>query len=264
MYNILVCDDDREIVGALEIYLATEHYNVFKAYDGEQALKLLARVTVDLVITDCNMPDMTGIELTQILRSRALGPVTVWGYTANAQADARGECLAAGMDDCLQKPIGIDALASRLAALTAATPDHRPLSFDPRAVAKVTGNHGEFAHKLYAELLRANAKDLAALRVAVARDDWTGVEQAAHALKGGARIVGADALVTACEYVEKQCQQAVPPATVDIDGIKASVQTIEAQAARLNRDIESVFPVDYMDDTDQSLMMRTRLNCSAK
>lgn len=56
MYNILVCDDDKEIVKAIEIYLVKENYNVLKAYNGKEALKILKENTVYLVILDIMMP----------------------------------------------------------------------------------------------------------------------------------------------------------------------------------------------------------------
>ena len=58
MYNVLVCDDDREIVEAIEIYLSQEGYKVLKAYDGEEALKVLDREKVDLLIIDVMMPKL--------------------------------------------------------------------------------------------------------------------------------------------------------------------------------------------------------------
>ena len=61
MYNVLVCDDDREIVEAIEIYLSQEGYKVLKAYDGEEALKVLDREKVDLLIIDVMMPKLDGI-----------------------------------------------------------------------------------------------------------------------------------------------------------------------------------------------------------
>ena len=60
MYNVLVCDDDREIVEAIEIYLSQEGYKVLKAYDGEEALKVLDREKVDLLIIDVMMPKLDG------------------------------------------------------------------------------------------------------------------------------------------------------------------------------------------------------------
>lgn len=58
--NILVCDDDREIAGAIEIYLRNEGYNVFKAFDGVQALDIARRQELHLIIMDVMMPNMDG------------------------------------------------------------------------------------------------------------------------------------------------------------------------------------------------------------
>ena len=63
MENILVCDDDREIVDAIEIYLEQEGYNVYKAYDGEEGLSILRRKEVHLAIVDIMMPKLDGIHL---------------------------------------------------------------------------------------------------------------------------------------------------------------------------------------------------------
>ena len=58
MYNIVVCDDDKEIVEAIDIYLTQEGYHILKAYDGEQALKLLETEEVHLLILDVMMPKL--------------------------------------------------------------------------------------------------------------------------------------------------------------------------------------------------------------
>ena len=69
MFNILVCDDDKEIVEAIEIYLRQEGYNVLKAYDGEEALKVLKREEkVDLLVIDVMMPRLDGIRATLKIR----------------------------------------------------------------------------------------------------------------------------------------------------------------------------------------------------
>ena len=59
--NIMVCDDDREIAGAIEIYLRNEGYNVFKAFDGVEALNTARRENLHLIIMDVMMPQMDGI-----------------------------------------------------------------------------------------------------------------------------------------------------------------------------------------------------------
>ena len=60
MYTVLVCDDDKEIVEAIEIYLSQEGYRILKAYDGEQALKVLNEEKVDLLVIDVMMPRQVG------------------------------------------------------------------------------------------------------------------------------------------------------------------------------------------------------------
>ena len=64
MARILVCDDDKEIVEAIEIYLSQEGYEVLKAYDGEAALKILKAEQVDLLVMDVMMPKLDGIRAT--------------------------------------------------------------------------------------------------------------------------------------------------------------------------------------------------------
>ena len=66
--NIMVCDDDKEIAGAIEIYLRNEGYNVFKAFDGEEALKIAKRENLQLIIMDVMMPKMDGIQATMKIR----------------------------------------------------------------------------------------------------------------------------------------------------------------------------------------------------
>ena len=68
MAKILVCDDDKEIVEAIEIYLLQEGYDVLKAYDGEEALKVLKEEKVDLLVIDVMMPRLDGIRATLKIR----------------------------------------------------------------------------------------------------------------------------------------------------------------------------------------------------
>ena len=63
MKNILVCDDDKEIVDAIEIYLQQEGYHILKAYDGEQALEVLGNQEIHLLIIDVMMPKLDGIQI---------------------------------------------------------------------------------------------------------------------------------------------------------------------------------------------------------
>ncbi len=79
MYNILVCDDDREIVDAIEIYLTQEGYHVLKAYDGMQAIQMLEREEIQLLIIDVMMPKLDGIRATLKISNDDLKEVSVEG-----------------------------------------------------------------------------------------------------------------------------------------------------------------------------------------
>ena len=70
MYNILVCDDDREIVDAIEIYLSQEGYHILKAYDGIEAISVLEKEDVNLLIIDVMMPKLDGIRATLKIREK--------------------------------------------------------------------------------------------------------------------------------------------------------------------------------------------------
>ncbi len=77
MYNILVCDDEKEIVDAVEIYLMQEGYRVFKAYDGQQALELMRQEKIHLLILDLMMPGMDGIHATLKIREESSIPIII-------------------------------------------------------------------------------------------------------------------------------------------------------------------------------------------
>ena len=75
--TILVCDDDKEIVDAIEIYLMQEGYNIIKAYDGEMALDILSKEKVDLIIIDVMMPKLDGIHATLQIRKESSVPIII-------------------------------------------------------------------------------------------------------------------------------------------------------------------------------------------
>ena len=102
MYNVLVCDDDREIVEAIEIYLSQEGYKVLKAYDGEEALKVLDREKVDLLIIDVMMPKLDGIRATLKIREKNALPIII--LSAKSEDTDKILGLNVGADDYVTKP----------------------------------------------------------------------------------------------------------------------------------------------------------------
>ena len=82
MYNILVCDDEKDIVSALKIYLTADGYQVFEAYDGIQALEILKKQEIHLVLMDIMMPRLDGISA--MVKIREISNVPVILLTANS------------------------------------------------------------------------------------------------------------------------------------------------------------------------------------
>lgn len=102
MYNILVCDDEKDIVSALTIYLTTAGYQVFPAHDGTEALDLLRREDIHLVLLDIMMPKLDGIAALTRLREASNVPVIL--LTAKSEDTDKIQGLNLGADDYVTKP----------------------------------------------------------------------------------------------------------------------------------------------------------------
>ena len=112
VYNILVCDDDREIVEAIDIYLQQEGYHVIKAYDGEEALELLQENEVHLLILDVMMPKLDGIRATLKIREKSSIPIII--LSAKTEDSDKILGLNIGADDYMAKPFNPLELVARV------------------------------------------------------------------------------------------------------------------------------------------------------
>ncbi len=112
MKNILVCDDDREIVDAIEIYLEQEGFNVYKAYDGLEGLSILRRNEIHLAIIDVMMPELDGIHLVKDLRKFSSIPVIFLSAKSEDADKILG--LNIGADDYVTKPFNPLELIARV------------------------------------------------------------------------------------------------------------------------------------------------------
>lgn len=102
MYNILICDDQKDIVSALKIYLAPEGYRLFEAYNGRQALEIVNREDIHLILLDIMMPIMDGITATAKIREVSNVPIIF--LTAKSETGDMVKGLNAGADDYITKP----------------------------------------------------------------------------------------------------------------------------------------------------------------
>ena len=110
MANILVCDDDREIVDAIEIYLSQDGYKIYKAYDGEQAIQILDKEDIHLLIMDIMMPRLDGIRATLKIREYSSIPIII--LSAKSEDTILG--LNIGADDYICKPFNPLELVARV------------------------------------------------------------------------------------------------------------------------------------------------------
>jgi DNA-binding response OmpR family regulator len=114
MYNILICDDERDIVSALKIYLSAEGYGVFEAFSGSEALDILSANEIHLVLMDIMMPGLDGITATARLRETSNIPVIL--LTAKSEDTDKVLGLNIGADDYVTKPFNPVELLARVKA----------------------------------------------------------------------------------------------------------------------------------------------------
>ena len=112
MAEILVCDDDKEIVEAIEIYLTQEGHHILKAYDGEQAIRVLQNHPVDLLIIDVMMPKLDGIRATLKIREKNALPIIILSAKSEDADKILG--LNVGADDYVTKPFNLLELVARV------------------------------------------------------------------------------------------------------------------------------------------------------
>ena len=102
MYHILICDDDADIRGALRLYLSPEGYQIFEAANGQEALEIIQKEQIHLVLMDIMMPQLDGIAATAQLRLQSNVPVIM--LTAKSEDSDKVLGLNVGADDYITKP----------------------------------------------------------------------------------------------------------------------------------------------------------------
>ena len=112
MYSILVCDDEKDIVSALKIYLTADGYQVYEAYNGKEAVEILRKKEVHLVLMDIMMPEMNGISA--MVKIREISNVPVILLTAKSEDTDKILGLTVGADDYVTKPFNPVELQARV------------------------------------------------------------------------------------------------------------------------------------------------------
>ena len=137
MSNILVCDDDKEIVDAIEIYLKNEGYRIFKAYDGEEAIRILHKEDIQLLIMDIMMPKLDGIHATLKIRDYSSIPIIILSAKSEEMDKILG--LNVGADDYVTKPFNPLELIARVKSNLRRYTKLGSLNTDDNAVFRIGG-----------------------------------------------------------------------------------------------------------------------------
>ena len=137
MANILVCDDDREIVDAIEIYLNQDGHSIFKAYDGKQAIDLLKKEEIHLLIMDVMMPKLDGIRATLKIREYSSIPIIM--LSAKSEDTDKILGLNIGADDYITKPFNPLELVARVKSNLRRYTSLGSLSAESKSVYQVGG-----------------------------------------------------------------------------------------------------------------------------
>jgi PAS domain S-box-containing protein len=228
-------------------------YTADVAVNGLEALAALQRQRYDVVLLDVQMPEMDGLEAARQICRRWPRGERPWliAMTANAMQGDREECLAAGMDDYVSKPIRVEALVAALeqAATTVAppAPEAEPPAaaeeaaedvLDPNALAQLhatAGGDEAFFHELIGTYLEDAPKLIADLRTALAQADAPLLRRAAHSLKSNSAEFGAHSLAAQCLELE-----ALGKAGAIEEGIAERIIRVEAEYARVARALEGL------------------------
>ncbi|WP_434711335.1 transporter substrate-binding domain-containing protein [Pseudomonas sp. R1-1] len=219
--NVLVVDDHPVNRLLLCWQLSELGHRTVDTDNGDDALQRWRTQAFDVVITDCNMPRRNGYQLAQAIREQESlaerTPCLLLGFTANAQTEERARCLAAGMDDCLFKPIRLHDLAQALAAASHCDMPAEQVAtsslaeIDLSTLEQMAGNDRGLIERLREEVLNSLRLDRQLLAVLQDDRDRAGLRELAHHIKGGAQMVGAARVVAACVDLERACADGQTP-----------------------------------------------------
>ncbi|RMN41858.1 PAS domain-containing protein [Pseudomonas syringae pv. papulans] len=228
--HLLVVDDMSANRLVLTRQLEFLGHQVTAVEDGMAALSSWCEGAFDAVITDCNMPGISGYALTQAIRQieekeqRQRCPVI--GCTANAMSDEAARCEQAGMDGLLIKPLSLARLAQELADRV------REPTFDIGTLQTMTQANPQQMQRLLGELWKNLRHEYALLEPAVSANDWKMLSACLHRLKGAASLVDAVPLAKACAALDDSVR------LQSTASLAERWQALEVAMTRLRADIE--------------------------
>ena len=217
-------------------------YAVDAAANGLEALEALSRTAYDVVLMDCQMPEMDGYEATEEIRRREgeSRHTTIIAMTDNAVEAGRERCLQSGMDDYINKPARQEDLAALLEHWTSATSAKMDAAADEPAPSKVIdrdvidrlrkltkGTCPDFLPEMIDLFIKDSPASINKMKEALRRDDTDALAQAAHSLKGSSGQVGARRMHALCDIIEERSRAG------SMRGATALLLTLEEEFVRV-------------------------------
>lgn len=224
--NVLIVEDHLPSQYLLYQQVTYLGHCALTASNGLEGLAMWQEHEIDLVLTDCNMPHMSGQEMTQSIRqleqARGVRPCTIIGLTADAQREVLENCLASGMDQSLAKPV---TLADLNRWIPKRSTDHQqPIS----AASPMSDIRADLAE----QVMHSNDGERSALQQAMEHDDRVAMQLIAHKLKGTAYLLNHAKLLEHCSEIEEMCAQATEPVDLQ-EAVAALIQALE----KINRSL---------------------------
>ena len=219
--TLLIVEDHLPSQYLLYQQLSYLGHRVVTASNGLEGLAMWQENEIDIVLTDANMPQMSGIEMTQSIRrleqSRGVRPCIIIGLTADAQREALERCLASGMDHALTKPITLADLNRWIPKLDT---DEQQLKNLPSSTSTI---HAALAE----QVIESNNSELEALQRALDKEDLKEMERVAHKLKGTAYMLNHSGLLEQCIEVEELCADGMMSINT-LEAVTTLMQSLEA------------------------------------
>lgn len=204
--------------------------------DGDSAFRLWGenKPPFDLAITDCNMPNVDGYELTRKIREyeheNCLSPLPIFGLTANAQSEIVSKCVAVGMNRCLFKPLSVDSLSTLLEDIAEDALRRSRANRAESELEKIRALKPDAYQSLLDQLLKSNREDSEKLLDAMSRGDYRAVGRLAHKIKGGAQLTSDVGLIDACKVLEEvSVTEARPKIAQKVNAVQMGINALEAR-----------------------------------
>jgi two-component system sensor histidine kinase/response regulator len=262
-YRILVAEDNNLNQQVAKLQLRELGQDADYAWNGLEALEALSRKSYDLILMDCQMPELDGYDATAEIRRRERGQRHTWiiAMTAHAMVGDRDRCLAAGMDDYIAKPVSTEVLKDALERFAQRSPaiiDKKPMAAaaaTPAAAAplpksavattdfaqlrQITKGNVALLRRLAELYVNQTAEQLAMLRAALSERSAADIQRIAHRCTGSSGTVGMIAMANLFEKLEQAGKNGqlnvAEQLTADIEsafvGVRASVKALASSPA---------------------------------